>query len=241
MTTTPAFPPPEPAPASDVVPPPEPGRSWVCDLRVGAAVTGLVTAGGLVMAVVWWLVAPTAAFHVVDGAVDLVTPSGKAYVAAEGWYAVLAALAGIASAAVAYRWTRRSGVAVVLGLAVGGLLASVVMWRVGSWLGPDPVLVQAKGAGPTDTLHLPLELRAKGVLFVWPIVSVVLCFGLVAGFQQPEPRPAPAWRSWGRSRPPAPLAPAGWGDPSGNPAPPPSAGWADPSGTPAPPPSAEQR
>lgn len=207
MTTPPDAPPPEWAPAPDVAPPAEPARSWVCDLRVGAAVTGAVTAGGLLAALVWWLVAPTPAFHVVQGSVDLVTPSGKAFAAAEGWFAVVAGLAGVVCGAVAYRWTRRSGVAVVLGLAAGGLLASLVMWRVGSWLGPDPVLVQAKGAAPSDTLHLPLELRAKGVLFVWPIVSVVLCFGLVAGFQQPEPRPAPAWPSWGRDRRPAPPEP----------------------------------
>lgn len=177
-------------------------RSWVCDLRVGAAVMGLVTAAGLMAAVVWWLVAPTPAFHVVDGAVDLVTPSGKAFVAAEGWYAVVALVFGVVCAGVAYRWTRRSGVAVVLGLAVGGLLASLVMWRVGAWLGPDAVAAQARHATPADTLHLPLQLRALGVLVVWPLVSVVLSFGLIAGFQ-PAPQRAPTtWPSWSRPLPP---------------------------------------
>jgi hypothetical protein len=179
--------------------PPEPSRSWQCDARVGAAVLGLVTAAGLLAAVVWWALAPTPTFHVVQGGIVLAQPEGSAWVAAEGWFAVVAAVFGIASAAVAYRWTRRSGVAVVVALALGGLLASLVMWRVGSWLGPDPVAVQVKGARPTDALHLPLELRAKGVLLIWSLVSVVVSFGLVAGFDQPERPPAPSWRPWGEA------------------------------------------
>jgi hypothetical protein len=192
-----------------VSPPSAPARrGWLCDLRVGAAVTGAVTAAGLLGALAWWLVAPTPAVRSVEGGVQLVAPNGKAWVGNEGWFVVVAVVVAVACAAVAYRWTRRHGVAVVIGLAVGGLLASLVMWRVGVWLGPDPLADQARHAAPGAVLHLPLALRAKGVLFAWPLVSVVITFGLVAGLQQPDPAPTPTWSHWtAPGQPASPWAP----------------------------------
>ena len=55
-------------------------------------------------------------------------------------------------------------------VAVGGLLASVVAWRVGVWLGPDEAGAVAAAVG--SQAELPLRLRASGLLLVWSIASV---------------------------------------------------------------------
>ena len=197
-------------------------RRWLRDVRVGAVVAAAVTLLGLPMAALWRAVAPTPLVAVGAAGPTIAETSGKAWIGGDAWFAVIGALTGVVCALVAYRWSRGHGVAVVVGLAVGGMCAGLLMWRLGGWLGPDSLASQSDGGKTLGTYHLPLQLRAKGVLFAWPLFSVIASFGLVAGLQRPEPVTASPWlaTAWGA---PQPLAGQSWPPP-----PPTDRAWAPP-------------
>jgi hypothetical protein len=177
----------------------------VTDRRtVGAAlvVIGALVGFGILVGVVWSLIAPTVVLEVVEnGLRDVAFQSGRFFIA-ESVFGILAAAAGLLAALVARRWIREMGWPVVVALAIGGLLASIVAWRVGVWLGPD---------GPDGTMlvigdqaELPLRLRSSGLLLVWSITSLAVALvattlddrinhseiGEVGQEQLPRPEPA---------------------------------------------------
>lgn len=160
MTPTPVEPPP-----SAAIPPrrEQAGASLV--------VVGVLLAAGVLLGVVWSLVAPTVVFTAgEDGLRDLSFQSGRFFIA-EGLYGVLAAGCGVVAALAVRRWLRGIGWPVVVALAGGGLFASVVAWRVGVWLGPA---VPADEFAVGDLVELPLRLRASGLLLVWSIASLAV-------------------------------------------------------------------
>jgi hypothetical protein len=133
---------------------------------------GLLLLAGVVLGVGWVLVAPTVEGVVVDGGIALSEQESARIFDTEGVFAVIVAAAGVATAILASRWLRRTGALAVVTLSVGGLLASVVAWRVGVWFGADPVEVTAAGLPVGSTAALPLRLGTTSMLLLWPIATV---------------------------------------------------------------------
>lgn len=102
-------------------------------------------------------------------------------IAADGWFAVTALVAGILVALVVYLRTRPGRVVPLLALAVGGGLGAVVAWRTGVLLGPAAAESRAKGLAVGTRFDGPLELSALGVLLAWPMGAVITYFAVAAG------------------------------------------------------------
>lgn len=166
-------------------------------MRTGAVVVVGLVALGAVLGAVWNLIAPTVPL-VVDENGELVFADvsvPQEFIGSDGWFAVVVAVAGVVSGVVVWWRLRRQPFGALVGIAVGGVLASVVMWRVGVFLGPaqlpsasDPSLVVG------DTIDAPRRLGAKGLLAVWPAVAVgiYLALDLVTGeppYAVPVPEP----------------------------------------------------
>jgi hypothetical protein len=162
---------------------PQPRRGGSKALRAVLAAVAVCLSLGLLLGVAWWLVAPTPLVVVRDGAAFLANPESSAFIAADGWFAVLGILAGLLSADLVFRPYRQRGVAALI---AGGVLASVVAWRLGHLLGPDELAARAGAAADGMTIEGPLQLRALGVLLAWPIAAVSVFLSLLVGF---EPRP----------------------------------------------------
>lgn len=141
---------------------------------VGAAlvVVGALVGAGVLVGVVWRLVAPTVVCTTGPGDCPYDSFEGGLFFVAEGWFAVLAAVGGVVAALLARRWLRELGWPVVVALGLGGGLASLVAWRVGVWLGPDDPAGLAVVAGALA--ERPLRLRSAGLLVVWSIASVLV-------------------------------------------------------------------
>jgi hypothetical protein len=147
--------------------------------EVGTAlvVTGLTILLGIPVGVIWSLVAPKAEVTVIERGIAITESSGQAFVAADGWFAVLSVLAGVSCGVFAHRRFSDHGVAAVIGLAIGGCGAALLAWRIGVLLGREPdALEHAAALPPGSTLEAALDLRALGVLLVWSIAAVACYF-----------------------------------------------------------------
>ncbi|MFF8957068.1 DUF2567 domain-containing protein [Streptomyces sp. NPDC014894] len=182
--------------------PPPPGPAYAApgdpdlrsELRDGLLVASAVTVLGIALGLLWLWLAPRVPLISDGEAVFLKNTEGEAAVGADGVFALLALGFGALSGAAVYFLRRRGGIVLVIALALGGLLASVLAWRLGVWLGPtSDVAAHAKEVGRGVTFDAPLKLGAKGMLLAWPLAAVLVHLVLTALLtpRDPDPKPAP--------------------------------------------------
>ncbi|MFG2118584.1 AAA family ATPase [Streptomyces sp. NPDC048710] len=155
-----------------------------------------VALGGLLFGLLWWWLAP----HVplVGDQLDkswvvyLKDTEGEQAAGVDGTFTLLGLAFGLVSAVVVFLLRRRGGAPLVVALGVGGLLGSLLAWRLGVWLGPtSDVIAHAKEVGKGVTFSAPLKLGAKGALLAWPLAAVLVHLGLTALFGPRDPEPYP--------------------------------------------------
>ena len=174
--------------AVEVTPVAEPARdrSWPSALQVGLVLLACVVVGAVV-GVVWELLTPLPQFRVAGDRILSPGAEDETAVAADGWFAVCAGVAGVVSAVAVFMRVREARTIVLAGLILGGLLASVIAWRVGVAVGPDSVRAGATGLSDGEFFSGPLKLSALGVLFTWPLTAVITYFALAAGLDPNRP------------------------------------------------------
>lgn len=173
------------------------GPGMKAEIREAAVTAAAVTLGGVLLGVLWWWLAPRVPYvgNVVgdDWVVYLKDSEGEQGIGVDGTFSLLALGFGAVSALAVFLVRRRGGVPLVVALAVGGLLGSVLAWRLGVWLGPATDLIaQARSAGKGVTFDAPLKLSAKGALLAWPFAALVLHLGLTGLFGPRDPEQFPA-------------------------------------------------
>ncbi|MFC7309173.1 AAA family ATPase [Streptomyces monticola] len=193
---------PWPAPPHAGAAPPafeEDGPDMKTELREAAVIAVAVAVSGALLGLLWGWLAPHVPL-VSDGkAVFLKDTEGEQAIGADGTFILLALAFGAVSALVVFLVRKRGGVPLAVALMLGGLLASVVAWRLGILFGPgDDVVARAKAAGPGVPFDAPLKLTAMGALIAWPIAALAVHLGLTALFgpRDPEFDPAapPVWQ-----------------------------------------------
>ncbi|MGW8888324.1 ABC transporter permease [Streptomyces sp. NPDC055749] len=166
------------------------GRDLSAELRQAAVITVLLTAAGVVLGLLWLWLAPRVPLISDDTAVFLKDSEGEEAVAADGTFVLLALGFGVVAAFAVFFYRRRGGILLVAGLALGGLLGSLLAWGIGVWFGPSSdVVARAKAAGEGVVFDAPLKLHAVGVVLAWPIVAMLVHLGLTALFAPRDPEP----------------------------------------------------
>lgn len=181
------------------------------ELRQAAVVTLAVAVSGVLLGLLWLWLSPRVPLIAGESAVFLKDTEGEEAIGADGTFVLLALGFGVVSAALVFVLRRRGGIPLVVGLALGGLLASGLAWFVGWSLGPDDVVAQARAAGEGATFDAPLELNARGALLAWPVAAMVVHLALTALFGPRDPEP-----EWVPFEPPF-QAPYPHGGPDGGP------------------------
>ncbi|MCX4592648.1 AAA family ATPase [Streptomyces sp. NBC_01549] len=179
------------------------GPGMKTEVKEAAVVTVAVALAGVLLGVLWWWLAPHVPLVADDSAVYLKDTEGEQAIGVDGTFTLLALAFGAVSAVVVFLVRRRGGVPLVVALAVGGVLGSLLAWRIGIWLGPTQnVVAHAKHVGKGVTFSAPLKLGAKGALLAWSLAGLVVHLGLTALFgpRDPDPYASPY------GAPPAPPA-----------------------------------
>ncbi|MCX5413192.1 ABC transporter permease [Streptomyces sp. NBC_00059] len=169
------------------------------EIRQAAVITGLLTVAGVGLGLLWLLLAPRVPLVSDDTAVFLKNSEGEEAIGADGTFVLLALAFGLVSAVVVFLFRRRGGIPLVVALAVGGLLGSLLAWGIGTWFGPtSDVVAHAKEVGKGVTFDAPLELHAVGAgMLSWPVAAMIVHLGLTALFGPRDPEPE--WGAYGAS------------------------------------------
>lgn len=153
----------------------------------GALVALTVAAAGPALGWVWYQVAPRLAVVKVQGGFTYAETEPEQPVAADGWFAILGAVAGLAFAVLAWQVLRRHrGIAVLLGLSIGSLGAAALALWVGHRLGGSDFEHVRTAAAVGTRLDAPLGVRITDLepKTLWPpwTTGVVAVQALVAAF-----------------------------------------------------------
>ena len=188
-----------------------PGRPLLPELRVGALTVLVCLVLGLAVAGLWVWLAPRVPLLVQGNRILYADPEGEQRAGADAVFALIGLGAGLLTALGAFLLTRGrgGGIAVAVGLTVGGLAGSVLGWQLGTRFGPtSDVIAHARQVGDGHEFSDALRLSAHSALLVWPMTAMVLLLALSAAFGKREQDPPPYWEG------------NGWGTPALNDAPP---------------------
>lgn len=125
------------------------------ELREAAVITVATAIGGVLLGLLWWWLAP----HVPvfsDGVDVYPRDVEEQVIGVDGTFSLLAVGFGLVTAVVVFLLRRRGGIPLIVALTVGGILASLVAWRLGIWLGPtQDALAHGKEVGKGVTFDAP--------------------------------------------------------------------------------------
>ncbi|MEU8823835.1 ABC transporter permease [Streptomyces sp. NPDC048636] len=169
----------------------EPGPELRAELVQASLVAIAVAVSGVLLGLLWlWLAPRVPLIWAGDNAVYLKNSEAEDAIGADGMFALLGLAFGAVSAVVVFLFFRHGGIALVIGLAVGGVIASVIAWRLGVWLGPSAdIAAHAKEVGKGVAFDGPLKLRAKGALLAWSVAAMVVHLALTGLFGPRDPEP----------------------------------------------------
>lgn len=157
----------------------------VDDLRFAAGLGVALVLFGALLGLFWAAWTPTGpAAQIFPGGGFLTDETNEGVIAMDGRYLVLVAPAGILTAVAVWFLRRFRGPLVALGLIVGGLLGSLALKVVGGWVGGGSYAGRtflSGGQRVEVTSHLPLDVHATGLLFVWPALAA-LVYGMLTAF-----------------------------------------------------------
>ncbi|MFI6521607.1 hypothetical protein ACIBF1_39070 [Spirillospora sp. NPDC050679] len=142
-------------------------------MRTWAATSALIALLGPLAGLLWAAVAPSVAYLVVRGEALPADPEGQGPIGIDARYALICAVAGLLCGALAYlRGGRGNDVALLLGLASGGLAAALLAAYVGHRIGLPGFERSVAAAADGATVTGVAELRARGLVVAWPLLAV---------------------------------------------------------------------
>jgi hypothetical protein len=148
---------------------------------------GLIIAASLVIGgaggLVWAAVAPRVLYQVVTlnpPTAYATDPETSAFIAADGWYCLIAVVGGALIGLLGYLFgVRRYGPVPMAGIVVGATAAAFICeWtghRQSGGPGFNHVLATSK---PGTLLHAPISLGSQGALAFWPLAAAAVAGGI---------------------------------------------------------------
>ena len=151
-------------------------RGWPevrADIRTSVRLVLVLALAGFPAGLAWWALAPRAVFRITAAGPEPVgTPSDELLIADDAVFVLVLAVVGLIAGAVAWRLRRRRGVATAVAVAAGAFATAVVAWQVGEVLGVGPTEEQIAEVGAQVTTSL--TLGSPAALAVAPFMAVLV-------------------------------------------------------------------
>jgi hypothetical protein len=178
--------------------------SWAeasrASLRTSAWVVGSLLLVGVVVGAGWSRFAPRADWVRQGAGGYLRGTNPEAFVAADDWFFLAGLVVGGIAGAIVCRLVRRDGPLVAIALALGSLGGSFLAAVVGHWLTLPEFSAAALTTADGKALDYFLTVRAKSVIFGWPLAAELglVLYALVRWPREPAPQPeySPADGIW---------------------------------------------
>jgi hypothetical protein len=156
-----------------------------------AAFAAACLGSGAAAGVVWWLIVKPPAYQLNSGGGATTTERGLTqFIAGDAWFCAIGLVVGLLIGLGAWRWLRDLGWTVVVVVLVCAIAAALMCWLVGYRLGPGDFSARLAAAQPGDLVPIPLTLRARASLLIWPFFAVIpVLLGSSLGRDEEEPRP----------------------------------------------------
>jgi hypothetical protein len=169
-----------------------------------------------VAGLIWAAVAPRPLLQeIARGEAELMNAETTAYIVADAWFALIAAVGGLVTGILGYRiLVRRAGAAATAGLVLGAVAAALLALWVGEniGLGTYNHLLASSPAG--TIFHSSLALGAKSTLAFWPLCTSGVILLAESGARRSGQAPARARRRHAPGGPQDPEASGMWTDES---------------------------
>src|SRR5207237_6825278 len=111
-------------------------RHWTRDVAVAAVIVVLLEVVAVPVGLLWGHLAPHPLYSPGGHQLNLVVGDAKPLVRSDGLFLLITGVAGLVSGLLAFLVARRTDLGATVGLALGGLAAGWLAWRVGhAWTG----------------------------------------------------------------------------------------------------------
>jgi len=130
---------------------------------------------GIVAGLIWAAVAPRALLQeVASGEAVLVNAESSAFIVADAWFGLIAAVGGVITGILGYRFlVRRAGWIAAAGLVLGAVAAALLALWVGENIGLGTYNHLLATSRNGTSFHASLALGAKSALAFWPLLTSV--------------------------------------------------------------------
>ena len=165
-------------------------RTWRVAARLSIFAAGSLALGAAA-GVLWWLLVTPPAYEVNSNGGATTSERGLTeFIAADAWFCAVGLVAGLLIGLAAWRWLRTLGWTIVLVVLLCATAAALTCWLAGYRLGPGDFSARLAAAQPGDLVPIPLTLRARASLLVWPFFAIIpVLLGSSLGRDAEEPRP----------------------------------------------------
>jgi LPXTG-motif cell wall-anchored protein len=141
--------------------------------RWAALLVGVLAVAGVLLGLLWFGIAPRAQFTITASGPQVIgRPSEELLAGDDSLYTLLVAGLGLLAGLAAWLVRRRRGLAGLLGVTLGMLVADALAWQVGELLGPGPSKAELARAGARVTTAL--HLAALPALAIGPFAAVLV-------------------------------------------------------------------
>jgi hypothetical protein len=154
---------------------------------------------GLVAGLIWAAVAPRALLQeVATGEAELANVETHAYIVADAWFCLIAAVGGVITGTLGHRFgIRRTGWPAAAGLVLGAVAASLVALWIGENIGLGTYHHLLATSRTGVFFNSSLALGAKSALAFWPLFTSVVIVLAHSGNRraaaEPDPKASGIW------------------------------------------------
>jgi len=154
-----------------------------------------------VAGLIWAAVAPRPLLQeIASGEAELVNAESTAFIVADAWFALIAAVGGLITGILGYRLlVRRAGAAATAGLVLGAVAAALLALWVGENIGLGTYNHLLASSATGAYFNASLALGAKSALAFWPFCTAGVILLAETGARRSGPAPARRRGRHGRS------------------------------------------